>query len=165
MPVDIPPGTALFIDANIFLYKILDHRKYAEPCSNLLKEIRRGRYSGVISVLVCSEVFHRVMLAEVTERHDLDPRHVARYLKDNPEEIKELTAARSAIETIKQIENLKVVGLEEDSTGLFLEYSRTYGLLSNDALHLATMKQEGILTLASNDRDFERVEWVKQWRP
>jgi predicted nucleic acid-binding protein len=57
MPDEIQPSTTLFIDANIFLYKILDHRKYAEPCSNLLKEISRGRYSGVVSVLVCSEVF------------------------------------------------------------------------------------------------------------
>jgi len=73
-------------------------------------------------------------------------------LKDNPEEIKELSAARSAIETIEQIENLKVVGLEVNAMGLFLEYSRKYGLLSNDALHLATMNQEGIVTLASNDR-------------
>ncbi len=38
MPDEIQPGTTIFIDANIFLYKILDSRKYAEPCSNLLKE-------------------------------------------------------------------------------------------------------------------------------
>jgi predicted nucleic acid-binding protein len=105
------------------------------------------------------------MLAEVTERHNLDPRHAIRYLKDNPEEIKEFSAARSAIETIGQIENLKIVGLGENLMGLSLEFSRKYGLLSNDALHLATMKQDGIVTLASNDRDFERVEWVKLWRP
>jgi predicted nucleic acid-binding protein len=64
MQDEIAPGTTIFIDANIFLYKILDHRKYAKPCSNLLKDISQGRYFGIVSVLVCSEIFHRIMLAE-----------------------------------------------------------------------------------------------------
>ncbi|MBN1236602.1 MAG: type II toxin-antitoxin system VapC family toxin [Methanotrichaceae archaeon] len=38
-------------------------------------------------------------------------------------------------------------------------------LLSNDALHLATMKQEGLSTLASNDRDFSSVKRLQIWRP
>jgi predicted nucleic acid-binding protein len=48
---------------------------------------------------------------------------------------------------------------------LVRELSRNYGLLSNDAVHLATMQEEGTKTLASNDRDFERVDWVKLWKP
>jgi predicted nucleic acid-binding protein len=48
---------------------------------------------------------------------------------------------------------------------LVRELSRNYGLLSNDAVHLATMQKEGAKTLASNDRDFERADWVKLWKP
>lgn len=50
MPIDIEPGTTIFIDANIFLYKIFDHWRYAESCGDLLKDVDRGRYSGVSSV-------------------------------------------------------------------------------------------------------------------
>lgn len=162
---EFQPGTTIFIDANIFLYKILGHPKYSETCGNLLKEISLGRYHGVSSVLVCNEVFHRVMISEVAERYSIDPRPALRYLKEHPEKIAELTAPRSAIETIEQIGNLKILGLREDVMRLSIDYSSKYGLLSSDAVHLATMKQEGIVALASNDRDFERIEWVRQWRP
>ncbi len=40
-----------------------------------------------------------------------------------------------------------------------------YGLLSNDAIHLATMKKHGITSIATNDRDFERVEWLNIRKP
>lgn len=165
MPDEIEPGATIFIDANIFLYKILDHWKYAEPCGNLLKDVSRGKYTGVVSVIVCSEVFHRVMVAEVIEKYKLDPGRAVRYLKEKPGVVKELNVARSAIENIQRIENLMIAGVGGDIIGISLEYSRRYGLLSNDSIHLATMQKEGISTLASNDRDFERIEWISVWRP
>ncbi len=61
----IEPSVIVLIDTNIFLYKIFEHRKYAEPCSRFLKDVHRGKYSGLISILVCNEVFHRVMMAEL----------------------------------------------------------------------------------------------------
>ena len=77
----------------------------------------------------------------------------------------DLGAAWSAINNIEQIENLSIAGVGVDIMRLSLELSRRYGLLSNDAIHSATMQKKGISTLASNDRDFERVEWVRLWRP
>ncbi len=41
-----------------------------------------------------------------------------------------------------------------------LECSKKYGLLSNDAVHLATVKRHGITNIATNDRDFERTPWL-----
>ncbi len=165
MPTDIEPGTTIFIDANIFLYKIFDHWRYAESCGNLLKDVNRGRFSAVSSVFVCNEVFHRVMIAEVVEKYKIDPKRAVRYLKENPRAIGDLEAAWSAIENIEQIENLKIAGVGVEVMRLSLELSRRYCLLSNDAVHLATMQKEGAKTLASNDRDFERVDWVKLWKP
>ncbi len=161
----IEPGAIVFIDTNIFLYKIFEHRKYAEPCSRFLKDVNRGKYSGLTSVLVCNEVFHRVMMAELLEKHKLETKQALRYLKDNPDAITELTAAWSAIDNIKEIENLRIVGVGKDAFELALGYSKRYSLLSNDAVHLAIMKQEGVSTMASNDRDFVRVDWLKLWKP
>ena len=31
--------------------------------------------------------------------------------------------------------------------------------------HVATMKRQGITNIATNDPDFERVEWLKVWKP
>lgn len=86
-------------------------------------------------------------------------------MKENPELVKDSTKAWAAIEKIKQIKHLNIVGIDERILELALGYSKEYGLLSNDAFHLATMKQEGVSTMASNDRDFDNVEWVRLWRP
>ena len=40
-----------------------------------------------------------------------------------------------------------------------------YFLLPNDAIHVATMKRYGITNIATNDPDFERVGWLKVWKP
>ena len=75
------------------------------------------------------------------------------------------TKAWAAVEKIKHINNLKIVGIDESVFDLALQYSKKYGLLSNDALHLAIMKQEGVAAMASNDRDFSGVKWIQIWRP
>jgi predicted nucleic acid-binding protein len=162
---EIDPGTRIFIDANIFLYVIFSHWRYAEPCGNLLKDVNSGNLSAVSSIIVLSEVFHRVMIAEVVERRCLDPRRAVKYLKENPDEVKNLCAARSSVEKIGEIANLKIAQVGVEIMRLSLDFSRRYGLLSNDAIHLATMKNAGITNLASNDRDFERVEWLRLWKP
>ncbi|MHB8120329.1 MAG: type II toxin-antitoxin system VapC family toxin [Methanothrix sp.] len=149
------PGAAVFIDANIFLYKILEHWKYVQPCTKFLKDINYGKYSGFTSIFVCNEMFHRVMFAELFKKRNIEARYAIKYLKNNPDVIKELRAARDAIENIAQIENLTIVGVERDALDLALEFSQKYGLLSTDAIHAATMKMEGLSILATNDRDFE----------
>lgn len=88
-----------------------------------------------------------------------------KYLKDNPDVLKELCAPREAIKNIEQIENLKIVGVGKDALDLALEFSQKYGLLSTDAMHAATMKIEGLNILATNDQDFKRVDWLRLWNP
>jgi predicted nucleic acid-binding protein len=38
-------------------------------------------------------------------------------------------------------------------------------LTAADAAHLAAMESFGIASMASNDWDFQRVPWLKLWRP
>jgi predicted nucleic acid-binding protein len=64
MLTDVEAGTEIFVDANIFLYDILEHWKYGEACKTFLEYVNRGKYSGLTFVLVCNEVFHRTMIAE-----------------------------------------------------------------------------------------------------
>lgn len=162
---EIETGTTIFIDANIFLYEILDHWKYAESCNSFLEHINMGKYHAVMSVLVCNEVFHRVMIAEVVERYEIEPKFAVNYLKKNWGVVRELNKARDAMLNIDAIENLEIVEIDREVYGVALECSKKYGLLSNDAVHLATMKRHGITNIATNDRDFERVEWLNIQKP
>jgi len=162
---EIDTGTTIFIDANIFLYEILDHWKYAEPCNSFLEHVNMGKYHAVMSVLVCNEVFHRVMIAEVVERYGIEPKSAVNYLKKNWEVVRELNKAYDAMLNIDAIENLEIVEIDREVYDIALEYSKKYGLLSNDAVHLATIKKHGITNIATNDRDFERIEWLSVWKP
>jgi len=56
-------------------------------------------------------------------------------------------------------------GINEEDFEVALSYSKKYGLLSNDAIHVATMTQRGITNIATNDPDFERVEGLTVWKP
>ena len=165
MPRLIEPGTIVFIDANILLYAVFGHWKFGDSSKCLLDSINDGKYNGITSVLVCNEVFHRSLIAEIVERENISPASVSKCLKEDPELVRESTKAWAAIEKIKQINHLNIVGIDESTFELALRYSKKYALLSNDALHLATMKQEGVSTMASNDRDFGGVEWLQIWRP
>jgi len=165
MPNEVEPETRIFIDANIFLYGILDHWKYGGVCKVFLEEVNNGKYNGVTSILVCNEVFHRVMVAEIVEKYGIEPKSVVSYLKNNWDIIKELNKAWITVDVIKQMENLKIIGVDRNIFDIALRYSKRYGLLSNDATHLATMKIYGITNIATNDKDFERVEWINIWKP
>jgi hypothetical protein len=50
---------------------------------NFLEYVNRGKYSGLTSVLVCNEVFHRTMIAEVVEKYEIEPKSVVSHLKKN----------------------------------------------------------------------------------
>lgn len=130
-----------------------------------LEDVNKGKYSGIISVLICNEVFHRLVIAEVVEKFEIEPKSAVSYLKNNWEIVKKLKKPWDAIANIRQIENLRIF---EVNGGIFktaLNYSKKYGLLSNDAMHLATMKKYEIANIATNDSDFDRVEWIKVWKP
>ena len=87
------------------------------------------------------------------------------YLKKNWEVVRELNKAYDAMLNIDAIENLEIVEIDREVYDIALEYSKKYGLLSNDAVHLATIKKHGITNIATNDGDFERVKWLNIWKP
>ena len=142
---EIDTGTTIFIDANIFLYEILDHWKYAESCNSFLEHVNMGKYHAVMSVLVCNEVFHRVMIAEVVERYEIEPKSAVNYLKKNWEVVRELNKAYDAMLNIDAIENLEIVEIDREVYDIALEYSKKYGLLSKRMMSLYRYKRMTVI--------------------
>ncbi|HII94466.1 MAG TPA: PIN domain-containing protein [Candidatus Methanofastidiosum sp.] len=62
-------------------------------------------------------------------------------------------------------EGIKILQVGEDISKLSLVLSKEYGLLPNDAIHAATCKSYGIDNIATNDSDFDRVDFLKVWKP
>jgi len=57
------------------------------------------------------------------------------------------------------------VSIDYSISKIALDLSKEYHLFPRDALHAACCKAYGITNIATNDADFERVEWLKVWKP
>ena len=58
---------------------------------------------------------------------------------------------------LHKVRNLEIGMVEENMKG--------YNLLSSDAIHVSSCKNQGIEYMATNDSDFERVGFLNLWMP
>jgi len=158
----IHDGSTVFVDSNIFVYGADTTSRRYQACKNLLERVARGGLSGVTSTSVLTEVFHVTSMMEVSKRFKrADPEGFA---KKNPDILKQLKSPLAVFNSILSIPNLEIVG---ESTQIVSEAARMAletGLLITDAKIAATCKAAGVQSIATNDRDFERVS-LKVWGP
>lgn len=60
---------------------------------------------------------------------------------------------------------MKIFGVSPATFDRSLVVMREWGLLGNDALHVACMEEHAISTIATYDRDFSRVAGIKIRKP
>jgi hypothetical protein len=61
---DIPAGSAVFVDANTFIYYLEPHPVFGPPCQQLLLRIEKNELQGFTSSQVLGDVVHRIMTLE-----------------------------------------------------------------------------------------------------
>ncbi|NJD76226.1 MAG: PIN domain-containing protein [Candidatus Methanoperedens sp.] len=100
MPLsDIPKGTNIYIDANIFLF-IAFKEKHFDESKGFLKRVQKKELNGFMSIVVLDEVLFKLIQAEASVTFKI-PLHVTvQFLKKNPDNIQELTKCWNAIEKI-----------------------------------------------------------------
>lgn len=158
----IPSGERIFIDANIFLYSVFEHAVYGKSCKDFLKRVENDEIKAFTSDLVLNEVFHKLMIAEIAELEGIETNNAARIIKKQPKIIRELKRVWAEMELIS---SFGIFILSTSTYPEFIRLSKEYMLTAADATHLAAMESFGITSMASNDRDFQRVPWLKLWRP
>ena len=100
--------------------------------------------------------------SELFKLRGIKPHRVVQEIKREPSLIRLVNFDA----VIKLFGNLRVDVLPvEYKCKELVEVISEYLLLPNDALHVATMKRYGITDIATNDPDFERVGWIKVWKP
>jgi len=161
----LPTDSRVFIDANIFLYTILGHPRFKSPCKEFLIKLENGVYEGTTSTLILNEVVHKLMLAEVIKINGLSSeREALKLIRKNPEIISKLHTTWSNYAYIRRYP-IAITEVDERAMDLSVQISERYRLLISDAVHIAIMKKRGIVDLASNDSDFERVAGINLWKP
>lgn len=164
MPIDIPDGSHVFVDANIFIYHFSGPTEFTNHCTHFLQRIENARLSGFTSTLVLAETLHRLMIIEAVSMLKLEPKTTIRYLKDHPSEAKKLVQHLTVPQTIQDI-GIQILPLEVAGIRNSHDIKKEYGLLTNDALNLAVMRQHRLTCIATNDTDFERVTNLMVWKP
>ena len=164
MLTDIPDGVVCYLDATIFYYHLVNVPALSDDCSDLLTRIERGRVHGVTSSVAIAEATHKVMLAEVVQRHGVDHRGLIARLKRHPELLDGLTNHSQVVATVRSL-RLPVEVITLDLLAHGAELSSQKRLLTNDALTLAVMEKLGVTALATNDDDFDAVEGLTVYKP
>lgn len=159
---DIHSGSKVFIDSNIITYHLSGHSIFGGACRNFLKGVERGEYESYVNDVVLSEVLSNFIKSELFRLKGIKPHRVVREMKREPSLIG-LVNFDSVTKLFASL-GVEIIPIEYKCREL-VEFISRYSLLPNDAIHVATMKQRGIINIATNDPDFKRVEWIKVWKP
>lgn len=162
--MQIPRGTPVFIDANIFIYHFIYETAESQVCTSLLKRVENGDIKGFTSTVVLAEISHRLMVFEAIEKYKLNSKNAVRFLKEHPGKVKSLTKHLDAVNEIKGMD-IHLIAVEPQDIFASLLLQKKYGFLTNDSINLHLMLRDSIFNLASNDPDFERVDLITLYKP
>jgi len=85
-------------------------------------------------------------------------------LRRHPDEIQKLSGFRQAVQQIPAF-GIQVLPITSSLVEAATAVSQGIGLLSGDALIVATMRAYGLTYLASHDVDFDRVPGLARYAP
>jgi uncharacterized protein len=162
---EIPGGCQLFVDANTFIYHFIAEPNFKLACTSLLKRIQLQEIEAWTSSHVLAEISHRLMTIEACTLFGWPWQGIATRLRNHPDNVRQLSRYKDALDQIALLP-IRIMGI--DSAAEFsaaVESSRPFGLLTNDALVVAQMSQAGLVNLASNDADFDRVPGLTRFAP
>jgi len=158
---DLPSGSEVFIDANIFIY----HSNDRSPASSrLMERLEAGDVDGVTGAHVLMEVLHRLMTMEADEKRMITPGNPARKLKEHPEIVRALADYQRLVERIPEI-GVQILPVDLEVIQRSRAVRVREGLLVHDSITVAMMEGAGLRAIATADRDFERVVGLEVYSP
>ncbi len=160
----IPDGVDIFVDASILSFYFTNHPDLGPICKAFLNRCAGERLHAYTSVIAAGETIHRVIVAEAVRRFALEPRRAVTYLKQHPARVRELREHLGMASAIYQL-GVDILPVTYVDLHASKAVRSNYGLLTNDSLIVAVMRREGLVHLATHDRDFERVDGLKVWMP
>lgn len=161
--IDIGSKASTFVDSNIFTYFLLEDRRYFNTVKKFFERINTGEIFGFANNIVFTETLFNFVKAEVIYSENIIVRDFIKIAKLHPDIIAKVDV--SPVLELLNLPNLYMLDLPSGTISDIKEIHSMYGLLSNDAYHLLTMKYYGITNITTNDSDFERVDWVNVWKP
>jgi predicted nucleic acid-binding protein len=156
----LPDGSDVFLDANIFVYALCGR---SDDCRRLLERCAQEELFGVTTLDVVSEATHRLMLADACAK-GIITRETVQELRNRLAEISGLSQYWVQASSILSM-NIIVLRTEEAWHHQAHSVRASHGLLTNDSLIVATMREHGLSLLASADGDFDHIPSLVRYGP
>ena len=158
----VPDGSNVLIDTNVFVYGLTNK---SLQCKDFLTRCSREQVYGITLFEVVNEATHVFMLAEAKDKKLFAaPDKARRFLQKNPDEVKKLTAYWANTQRLMAL-NLLLLHCEEKILVGAHRARTESGLLTNDSVIVATMREYGISSIATNDALFDSVNGLSVFRP
>jgi predicted nucleic acid-binding protein len=151
---EIRAGEWVVIDTNILVYA--NQQKSAEAVQ-LLRRCASREVLGIVPMPMVAELVHTLMLIEARENGWIEKSNPARALSEHPELVRRL----SRYET--QVREFLGIGLRIEATTTVdiieaMNIQREFGLLTNDALFVATARRLSCPAMATADSGFAKLK-------
>jgi predicted nucleic acid-binding protein len=161
---DLTIGSSIFLDSNLLVYYFAPDPALRPACAGLIERIRRQELAGYTSTHLVLEMEHRLMIIEAMSLFGQPAQGMVRRLKRHPADVQRLSEFRKAIEAIPNL-GIQLLTATPQLIHAGSIVSQQAGLLSSDSLAIAIMSEHGLSNLASHDADFDRVPWIRRFRP
>jgi predicted nucleic acid-binding protein len=157
---NLPDRSFVFIDANIFIYALTAQ---SAQCRQLFERCLREEVTGIALFETVNEVTHRFMIAEALSK-GLITAGGAKALRKKFQQIPTLTDYWLNTQRMLAL-NLLFMPVNEAIIENAQAVRQEAGLLTNDSMIVAGMREYGLFFLATNDSDFERVRDITLFKP
>jgi|SRR5271165_201415 len=158
----IPNGSNLLIDANIFVYGLT---ATSAQCKTLLERCSREEVAGITLFEIIHEATHKFMTGEALRKGLFaGAEKGAKYLAKHPEQVKLLTQYWVNTQRLLAL-NIVILPMEQDIVVGAQTERVNAGLLTNDSIIVAAMREYGISRIATNDKQFDAVAGITVFSP
>ena len=101
-------------------------------------------------------------VGEVRKKYGVND--VVHFIKEHPYVISECSVAYSVLDDVFN-SRMVIIPLTLEVLQYAKTFSKKYNLLFSDAIHAASCNLFNVKHIATNDSDFERVDFLKIWKP
>lgn len=161
MKLDEVSTGSIYVDTNVLYMYLRADPDHLGTIKAFLKQVVEGQIEVFVGVPVLDELYYRLLLARIRDTINGNPLDVLR--SDVPGAIeKHGTLVDTAMRKLVALPNITVVGVETRDFERMLENISAFSLLPRDALHIAVVQRLGLQMIATDDRDFDRVEEISR---
>lgn len=159
----------IFVDANIFDHHHSNHPRFGSDCTDFLKKVEDGTLRAVTSNIVQQEVMYYLQMhkGELLLGTPDRSRIHARITADAAFAEACWQTAEESLNLFDALRSTSLMFFEIDSSHArqIVELGKKYQLILRDAAHVCACQVMGLSHIASNDADFDRVDFLTRWKP